>query len=159
SIMVLILWSRRGLFRGSDPANCVSILQVQPDRSNVISAEPSKIVVMMTMAANHYPVETVEQLQHVVATNQAILPHGGRSKPTLSVDGAAAATLDLRSLSGILEYEPGEYTITARAGTPLAEVQAALTENGQYLPFEPPLVDAGATLGGTVAAGLSGSGR
>ena len=67
--------------------------------------------------------------------------------------------LDLRRLTGILEYDPGEYTITARAGTPLAEVQAALAENGQYLPFDPPLVDAGATLGGTVAAGLSGSGR
>ncbi len=48
---------------------------------------------------------------------------------------------------------------TALAGTPLAEVQAALAEHGQYLPFDPPLAAAGATLGGAVATGLSGSGR
>lgn len=88
-----------------------------------------------------------------------LLPRGGGSKPALSAAGEAATPLDLRGLTGILEYEPGEYTITARAGTPVAEVQAALAENGQYLPFDPLLVDAGATLGGTVAAGLSGSGR
>jgi glycolate oxidase FAD binding subunit len=77
----------------------------------------------------------------------------------LSADADGVTHLDLRGLTGILEYEPGEYTITARAGTPLAEVEAALAENGQYLPFDPPFVERGATLGGTVAAGLSGPGR
>ena len=59
----------------------------------------------------------------------------------------------------MLEYEPSEYTFTALAGTPLLEVETLLKEHGQYLPFDPPFVDAGATLGGTVAAGLSGPGR
>ena len=71
----------------------------------------------------------------------------------------AATALDLTGLSGILEYDPGEYTFTARAGTPLAHIRAALAEHGQYLPFDPPLVEQGATLGGTIAAGLSGAGR
>ncbi len=67
--------------------------------------------------------------------------------------------LDLRTLSGILDYDPGEYTFTALAGTPITEVDRPLAEHGQYLPFDPPLAERGATLGGTVAAGLSGAGR
>lgn len=65
----------------------------------------------------------------------------------------------MTSLRGIVEYEPSEFTFTALAGTPLREIAAALSEHGQYLPFDPPLVEGGATLGGTVAAGLSGPGR
>jgi glycolate oxidase FAD binding subunit len=57
------------------------------------------------------------------------------------------------------EYNPGEFTFTAQAGTPVKEVQRILAEHGQYLPFDPVLVDQGATLGGTVASGLSGPGR
>lgn len=64
--------------------------------------------------------------------------------------------LELSSLSGVLEYNPGEYVFVARAGTRLAEVVDLLSQHGQYLPFDPPLVAQGATLGGTVAAGLSG---
>jgi len=59
----------------------------------------------------------------------------------------------------MLEYQPDEFTFTALAGTPLAQVQAALAEHGQFLPFDPPLAGRGATLGGTVASGLSGPGR
>ena len=57
------------------------------------------------------------------------------------------------------EYDPGEFVISAWAGTPVAEVQEALAKHRQYLPFDPPWIEAGATLGGTVAAGLSGPGR
>jgi len=67
--------------------------------------------------------------------------------------------VDLTKLAGIVEYEPGEYTFTAWAGTRLADIQQVLAEHGQYMPFDPPLVQAGATLGGTIAAGVSGSGR
>jgi glycolate oxidase FAD binding subunit len=73
----------------------------------------------------------------------------------LSRDG----TLSTEALSGILEYDPQEYTFTALAGTPLRELAGALAEYGQFLPFDPPFAAAGATLGGTVAAGLSGPGR
>ena len=46
--------------------------------------------------------------------------------------------LDLRPLAGISSYEPSELVITARGGTPLAELEATLAERGQCLPFEPP---------------------
>jgi len=80
---------------------------------------------------------------------------GGGTKTALS----AGATLSMAGLSGILEYEPGEFTFTALAGTPLATVRDTLAANGQYLPFDPLWTEAGATLGGTVASGLSGPGR
>jgi glycolate oxidase FAD binding subunit len=80
--------------------------------------------------------------------------------------------LDVRSLRGISSYEPSELVITARSGTPLSELEAALAEKGQCLPFEPPrygvgavgsslqtIVPVGGTLGGMVAAGLAGPGR
>lgn len=71
--------------------------------------------------------------------------------------------LDTRALRGIVSYEPSELVVTVRAGTPLAELEAVLAEKGQCLPFEPPHFakspsDA-ATVGGMVAAGLSGPAR
>jgi glycolate oxidase FAD binding subunit len=60
---------------------------------------------------------------------------------------------------GIVAYEPTELVITARAGTPLLEVEAALREHGQMLAFEPPHFGSGTTFGGCVAAGLSGPRR
>ncbi|HMK85165.1 MAG TPA: glycolate oxidase subunit GlcE [Steroidobacteraceae bacterium] len=69
------------------------------------------------------------------------------------------APLDVRDLSGIASYEPSELVVTARAGTPLAELEAALAEKGQCLPFEPPRFAPGGTVGGMVAAGLSGPAR
>src|SRR5690606_29722305 len=102
---------------------------------------------------------TVEEVQAAVQSASKVMPTGAGTKPALYGQASDAVRLDLRKLTGILEYEPGEYTFTARAGTPLAEIVAALTEHGQYLPFDPPFIDAGATLGGTIAAGLSGSGR
>jgi len=60
---------------------------------------------------------------------------------------------------GIVEYEPTELVITARAGTALAEIEATLREGGQMLAFEPPHFAPGATIGGCVSAGLSGPRR
>lgn len=67
--------------------------------------------------------------------------------------------LDPRSVSGIVDYEPTELVVTARAGTPLAELEQLLRENGQMLAFEPPHFGTGATVGGCVAAGLAGPRR
>ncbi len=67
--------------------------------------------------------------------------------------------LDVTGLAGISSYEPSELVVTARAGTPLAELEAALAERGQCLPFEPPRFSRGGTVGGMVAAGLSGPAR
>jgi glycolate oxidase FAD binding subunit len=67
--------------------------------------------------------------------------------------------LDTRAYHGIVDYEPSELFITARCGTPLADIEAALAERGQILAFEPPHFGSDATLGGCVSAGLSGPRR
>jgi FAD/FMN-containing dehydrogenase len=72
---------------------------------------------------------------------------------------ARGAPLDVTELSGITSYEPTELVVTARAGTRLHELEAALAERGQCLPFEPPRFAPGGSLGGMVAAGLSGPAR
>lgn len=66
--------------------------------------------------------------------------------------------LDTRGHTGVVAYEPTELVVTVRAGTPLAELENLLTAQGQMLPFEPPRFGA-ATIGGCVAAGLSGPRR
>jgi FAD/FMN-containing dehydrogenase len=65
----------------------------------------------------------------------------------------------MTELSGIASYEPTELVVTARAGTRLSDLESALEQHGQCLPFEPPRFAAGGTLGGMVAAGLSGPAR
>ena len=72
---------------------------------------------------------------------------------------ARGETLATGAWRGIVEYDPTELVITARAGTPLAEIEAALREKRQMLAFEPPHFGATATLGGCIAAGLSGRPR
>ena len=67
--------------------------------------------------------------------------------------------LDLTPLTGIARYEPTELVVTARAGTPIAELEAALAAQGQCLAFEPPRFDGQGTVGGMVAAGLAGPSR
>ncbi|MDX8385480.1 MAG: glycolate oxidase subunit GlcE, partial [Gallionella sp.] len=67
--------------------------------------------------------------------------------------------LDVSRHSGIINYDPRELVITARAGTLMSEIEATLAESGQMLAFEPPHFGSTATLGGTIACGLSGSRR
>ena len=74
-------------------------------------------------------------------------------------EAATGDPLEVSALAGISSYEPTELVVTARAGTPLAELEAVLAEKGQCLPFEPPRFAPGGTVGGMVAAGLSGPGR
>ena len=69
------------------------------------------------------------------------------------------APLSTTELTGITSYEPSELVVTVRAGTPLAELEAVLAGQGQCLPFEPPRFGEGGTVGGMVAAGLSGPAR
>lgn len=102
---------------------------------------------------------TIEAVQAAVVSAPHLHLRGGGTKVALHANHAADTLLDLRKLAGILEYVPGEYTFTALAGTTLSEVETALAAHSQYLPFDPPFAAQGATLGGTVAAGLSGSGR
>lgn len=74
---------------------------------------------------------------------------------------ARGERLSVAGHCGVVDYEPSELVITARAGTPLAEIEALLTAHGQMLPFEPPYFGAHAedTLGGTIACGFSGPRR
>jgi len=74
-------------------------------------------------------------------------------------ESLAGEVLDLTGWRGIVDYEPSELVITARCGTPLSELEAALTERGQFLAFEPPAFGADPTIGGVIAAGLSGPRR
>lgn len=67
--------------------------------------------------------------------------------------------LDTRAYSGIVDYEPTELVLTARAGTPLKEVESVLAASGQMLAFEPPHFGPDATLGGAIASGFSGPRR
>src|SRR5579863_10640498 len=67
--------------------------------------------------------------------------------------------LDVSRYAGVIEYEPSELVITARCGTRLSEIEALLGSQGQFLAFEPPQLSGDPTLGGAIAAGLSGPRR
>ncbi len=101
-----------------------------------------------------------DQIRNASATGQGLRIVGGNTKGFYGEPlPATLMPLVTREHQGIVAYEPTELVLTARAGTPLAEVEAALREQGQYLPFEPPHWGVDATVGGMVAAGLSGPAR
>jgi glycolate oxidase FAD binding subunit len=102
---------------------------------------------------------TIDEVVEAVRSHPRLLPVGGGSKPVPAAVPPGFAALSLRALAGIREYDPAEYTFTALAGTPLRTVAEELARHGQYLPFDPPLAERGATLGGTIATGVSGPGR
>ncbi|MGE8500051.1 MAG: glycolate oxidase subunit GlcE [Pseudomonas sp.] len=100
----------------------------------------------------------LKQVNHALETATPLRIQGGNSKAFLGrrVDGEV---LDTRSHRGIVSYDPTELVITARAGTPLRELEAALDASGQMLTCEAPHFSDAATVGGMVAAGLSGPRR
>jgi glycolate oxidase FAD binding subunit len=102
--------------------------------------------------------ELRERVRAAAAARTALLIRAGGSKDFYGnrCDGEA---LDPRGHAGIVAYEPTELSITARCGTPLAELEAALAAAGQMLPFEPPHFGPAATVGGCIAAGLAGPRR
>jgi glycolate oxidase FAD binding subunit len=97
----------------------------------------------------------------VIAASDSMTALDIRGGCTKAFYGGAARgePLEAGDVRGITSYEPTELVITALAGTPLAELEVALAEGGQCLPFEPPRFAAGGTVGGMVAAGLSGPAR
>ena len=100
----------------------------------------------------------VARIKEAAAAGTALRIRGGGTKDFYG-NGLAGEILDTRDHAGILAYEPTELVITARAGTPLSEIESALAAQGQMLAFEPPHFGDGATVGGAVAAGLSGPRR
>jgi glycolate oxidase FAD binding subunit len=103
-----------------------------------------------------------DRVRAAAASGTPLRIRGGGSKDFYG-QSLQGELLDTTPLRGITSYEPSELVVTARAGTPLRELEAALAEQGQCLPFEPPHFDLGgegqATVGGMVAAGLSGPAR
>ncbi len=102
-----------------------------------------------------------ELQQQVRAASESGTPlsiRGGNTKHFLG-NPSTGTPLELASHRGITSYEPVELVISARAGTPLRELEDTLAAAGQMLPFEPPHFGAEATLGGTIACGLSGPRR
>ncbi len=105
-------------------------------------------------------------VQWALAEGRALELVGQGSKRALGRPAQTDLTLDLSGLSGVTLYEPEELVLSAKAGTPLAEIEALVAANGQQLAFEPmdyaPILGAVAgrgTIGGALAANLSGPRR
>jgi glycolate oxidase FAD binding subunit len=118
--------------------------------------------------------DTMEQaLSHITERIGAALAKGtplrirGGGSKDFYAHSLQGEVLDTTGLNGIISYEPSELVVTVGAGTPLAELEAMLAQQGQCLPFEPPhFAWSGegddvrhATVGGMVASGLAGPAR
>lgn len=102
--------------------------------------------------------ELIEQVKQAGLEGRKLQIVSGGSKDFMGRK-PTGTPLNMAEHSGIVSYEPIELVLSARAGTPLTQINAALSEHNQRLAFEPPLFDGQATLGGTLACHLSGPGR
>lgn len=100
----------------------------------------------------------IDRIRAAHAEGSPLILQGGGSK-TFYGNADEGEVLSTRTLTGIVDYQPKELVLTAHAGTPLAEIEAALAERNQMLAFEPPHFGGAATLGGSIATGLSGPRR
>jgi glycolate oxidase FAD binding subunit len=98
------------------------------------------------------------RIRTAAASGTPLRIRGGGSKDFYG-EAVQGELLETAPFSGVISYEPTELVVTARAGTPLADLEAVLAERRQCLPFEPPHFAGGATVGGMVATGLSGPAR
>jgi glycolate oxidase FAD binding subunit len=97
-------------------------------------------------------------LRAATAAGTSLRVRGGGSKDFLG-QPTAEPTLELGPWQGVVDYDPAELVLSARSGTPLAQVEALLAAHGQMFAFEPPAYGPGATLGGCVSSGVSGPRR
>jgi glycolate oxidase FAD binding subunit len=107
-----------------------------------------------------------EAMRWAIEHDKALEVAGQGTKRAIGRPSQTDVTLDMSALSGVTLYEPAELVLSARAGTPLAEIEALLDKNNQQLGFEPadygPLLGGetgGGTIGGVIAANLSGPRR
>ncbi len=100
----------------------------------------------------------IDRIRAAHADHHLLVIRGHGSKAFYG-NPATGEPLDTTPLTGVVDYQPQELVLTARAGTPLAEIEALLAECGQMLPFEPPRFGGAGTLGGAIATGLSGPRR
>jgi len=110
------------------------------------------------MRENDISAELVARVSEAFATRTPIRITGGGSKSFLGCRFEGEA-VDVGSHCGIVEYEPNELVVTARAGTRLETIESILGEHGQALGFEPPQYSPAATIGGTLACNVSGPAR
>jgi glycolate oxidase FAD binding subunit len=110
--------------------------------------------------------EVEDAVSWALGNDKALELAGQGTKRLIGRPSQTDLTLDLSGLSGVTLYEPEELVLSARAGTPLAEIEALLDKNNQQLAFEPmdygPLLGGSAgqgTIGGAIAANLSGPRR
>jgi len=99
-----------------------------------------------------------EQIRQAAGRRAALRIRGGGTKDFYGNE-PRGELLDTRTHAGVVDYEPTELVITARCGTLLSDLEKILLEQKQFLPFEPPGFGPAATLGGCIAAGLSGPRR
>jgi glycolate oxidase FAD binding subunit len=99
-----------------------------------------------------------ERIREAAASRTPLRLRGGGSKDFYG-NAPRGEILDTRGYAGIVSYEPTELVVTARCGTSLVDIEKILQEENQFLPFEPPHFGPGATIGGCIAAGLSGPRR
>jgi len=90
---------------------------------------------------------TPKEVQEAVRDHSRVWLRGAGSKPALSAAPPDAVILDLSGPAGMLEYDPAEFTFSALAGTPVADVEALLAGHHQYLPFDAPFTRAARPLG------------
>lgn len=102
--------------------------------------------------------QLVAQVRQAADAGTPLAITGGGSKPFLG-RGLRGEPLNLADHAGIVSYEPVELVFTVRAGTRLTDIDATLAEHGQRLAFDPPRFGETDTIGGTLAANLSGPGR
>ena len=108
--------------------------------------------------AETFIADLCERIREAGARKTPLRVRGGGTKDFYG-EAPRGEVLDLAPYSGIVAYEPKELVLTVKAGTPLAEVERALERERQMLAFEPPRFGGGSTIGGAVAAGLSGPRR
>jgi len=112
----------------------------------------------LTDSAPHALHALIDRVRAAAAQASPLRIHGGGTKDFYG-EALQGEVLDTTSLAGITSYEPSELVVTVRAGTRLIELEALLATEGQCLAFEPPRFAPGGTIGGMVAAGLSGPAR
>ena len=120
----------------------------------------------MTTFAPRTADEVTDAVRWALGAGEAFEVAGAGTKRALGRPVQAPHRLEVSGLSGIVSYEPSELVLTVLAGTPMQEIEAALAERSQCLAFEPPDYSAllgsarsAGTIGGVVAAGLSGPRR
>ena len=106
--------------------------------------------------------EMIDKVMTARASQRPIFIKGGGTKdfygePALQTGNGVL--LDMSTFAGVVNYEPSELVLTARAGTLLSDIEALLAEKRQMLAFEPPRFGPASTIGGCVSAGLSGPRR